>query len=216
LNGGGIAIAALLTPSGRIWAFRLTRDQAAIMWRIGQPASIFLAALCCALAAQAEAQEYCVACTGPNAVYRCVIDGAQPGGSQPLQMMCITTMAKEGGHATCGIKRGTVFDCDGPVKRIPWAALNAPAQPAPSQQSAVQPLAPSTAPAASPKPDPQEPPQTVLEMAKRANEKTAEQMKKANENMKESARSTGEALAKATKKTWECVSSFFTRCKAAD
>ena len=148
------------------------------MWRIGQPASIFLAALCCALAAQAEAQEYCVACTGPNAVYRCVIDGAQPGGSQPLQMMCITTMAKEGGHATCGIKRGTVFDCDGPVKRIPWAALNAPAQPAPSQQSAVQPLPPSTAPAASPRPEPQEPPQTVLEMAKRANEKTAEQMKK--------------------------------------
>ncbi len=186
------------------------------MWRFGQASSLFLGLFFCALAGQADAQEYCVSCTEPSAVYRCIIEGAQPGGSQPLQMMCITAMAKQGGHATCGIKRGTVFDCDGAVKRIPWSAFNAPAQPvAPGRQSVVQPP-PPPAPAADPKADPEEPPKTMLELAKRANEKTAEQMKKANESMKEQAKSTGDAFAKASKKTWDCVSSFFTRCGASE
>jgi hypothetical protein len=37
------------------------------------------------------------------------------GGRQPLQMLTITTLAKQGGHGSCGVKRGTVFvfDCDG-------------------------------------------------------------------------------------------------------
>jgi hypothetical protein len=80
------------------------------------------------LAGRAEAQEYCIACTEPAAVYRCVIDGARPGGGQSLQMLCITSMAKDGNHATCGIKRGTVFDCDGPVKRVPWSGAELPAE----------------------------------------------------------------------------------------
>jgi hypothetical protein len=175
------------------------------MWRLfGQASSLAVGLVCCVLTGRAVAQEYCVSCTEPNAVYRCVIEGAQPGGSQPLQMLCITTMAKQGGHATCGIKRGTVFDCDGPVKRIPWAALNAPppAAAVPGKQSDAEPSPPPgwTAEA---KPEPQEPPKTVLEMAKRANENTAAQLKQANENMKTQA-----------KKTWECVTSFFTRCGA--
>lgn len=175
------------------------------MWRFfGQVSSLVLGLICCAMTGRAVAQEYCVSCTEPNAVYRCVIEGAQPGGSQPLQVLCITTMAKQGGHATCSVKRGTVFDCDGPVKRIPWAALNAPPAPAPGQQTAVQPP-PAPGPTADTKPDGGEPPKTVLEMAKRANEKTAAQLKQANEKMKAQA-----------KKTWECVSSFFTRCGAGN
>ena len=57
-----------------------------------------------ALMARAEAQEYCVACTGPSAVYRCIIEGAKPGGSQPLQTLCVTAMTKEGQHAPCNVK----------------------------------------------------------------------------------------------------------------
>jgi hypothetical protein len=45
-------------------------------------------------------------------------------------------------------------------------------------------------------------------MAKRANQKTAEQIKKANEDMKDQAESFGDT----TKKTWRCISSLFTRC----
>jgi hypothetical protein len=142
-------------------------------------------------AGPARAQEYCVACSEPNAIYRCVIDNAQPGGSQPLQVLCITALAKAGGHGQCAIKKGTVFDCTGPVKRIPWTA------------SADE----TPAPLATPKPseqqpsDPKEPPKTVQEMATRANKQTTEDMKKAGDTFKDNA-----------KKTFECVTSFFFKC----
>ena len=100
----------------------------------------------------ASAQEYCVACSEPDAVYRCIIEGAQPGGAQPLQVMCITAMAKAGNHATCGVKSGTVFQCDGPVRRVPWTA---------SGES--QPLNPQAQKSDSKPSDPNEPPKTMLE-----------------------------------------------------
>ena len=166
--------------------------------------------------APALAQEYCVSCSEPAGLYRCVIENAQPRGGQSLQMLCVTAMAKDGGHATCSVKRGTVFECDGAVKRVPWAALNVPAQteaaapqpwavetappkPAPAAGPVPSAAAPAPAPAATP--GPEAPPQTVLELAKRTNEKTTEQMKKAGDTVKE-----------ATKKTWDCMLSLFTRC----
>lgn len=151
---------------------------------VGQRIGLILGAALCALAARAEAQEYCVACTEPAAVYRCIIVDARPGGSQPLQTLCVTTMAKEGRHAACKVKGGTVFDCDGQVKRIPWAASNE--------------MAPANRPAAQPPADPNQPPRTIEEMAKRANEKSTEQP---NQNVDD-----------AGKKTWRCISTFFTRC----
>jgi hypothetical protein len=155
---------------------------------------------CCGVTiAQAEGQEYCVACTEPSAVYRCVIEGARPGGRQPLQMLCLVAMTKEGHHAACSVSTGTVFDCNGPVKRVPWAAYNAAAEPAPDP-----------APAAAK--DPNEPPRTVEEAIKRANEKTAEQIREANEKMKNQAQALGQGLSDATRKTWRCLSSLFTRC----
>lgn len=185
------------------------------MGRIAHAIGISLSVLTCLLAGQAQAQEYCVACSEPSALYRCVIEGAQPGGSQSLPMLCVTTMAKQGRHATCAVKRGTVFECNGAVKRIPWTASEAPrgpdaaqplpwaSQPPPRPEPAATPppAVPSFAPPAPPAPAPDQPPQTVLEMAKRANEDTAKQMKKAGETVKD-----------ATKKTWDCVISFFTKC----
>lgn len=161
-----------------------------------------------ALTAQAEAQEYCVACTGPSAMYRCIIDGARPGGSQPLQMLCVTAMAKEGQHATCSVKGGTVFDCTGPIKRVPWAAYNEPAAKGKTQETAKPPAAQVPEPAN----DPNQPPRTVEEMAKRANQKTAEQLKKTNEDVKEKVESFGDKVGDTTKKTWRCIASLFTRC----
>lgn len=154
-----------------------------------------------ATAGSARAQEYCVACAEPNAVYRCVIENAQPGGSMPLRTLCLTAMSKAGGHASCAIKRGTVFDCAGPVKRVPWAA---------SADEAAAP--PPSKPEAAKGGDPKEPPKTVQEMADRANKKTADDVKKAGETVKEGAQSVGEGVSKATKKTWECLSSLFSKC----
>jgi hypothetical protein len=144
---------------------------------------------------EAQAQEFCVACTEPTAVYRCVIEGARPGGGQPLQMLCTTAMAREGRHATCAIKRGTVFDCDGPVKRVPWSAVELPVD------------TPGTATAADkPEPDPNEPPRTIVEMVKRAKEQSA------NDTAKDPPKSPGEAIGDATKKSWNCLTSLFKEC----
>jgi hypothetical protein len=115
-------------------------------------------------------------------MYRCIIDGAKPGGKQPLQMLCATAMAKEGGHGRCAIKGGTVFDCKGPVRRVSWAAYNDPKGPpslAPKQTTAPPPS------------DPDEPPRTVEEMAKRANQKTAEDLRKANDGLQQPTQSFG-------------------------
>lgn len=155
-------------------------------------ASLIVAAAAMLLASgTARAQEYCVACSEPSAVYRCVIDNAQPGGAQPLQVLCITAMAKAGGHGQCAIKRGTVFDCNGPVRRVPWtgAAGETPA-----------PLAPPK-PADQTASDPKEPPKTVQEMANRANKQTTEDVKKAGADFKENA-----------KKALDCVASLFSKC----
>lgn len=160
------------------------------MWRLMGFLSVLTLS---ALAGQAHAQEYCVACSEPNAIYRCVIEGARPGGGQSLQVLCISTLAKQGGHASCAIKRGTVFECDGPVKRVPWSSSEGPTPPPQTQtpeKSAVK-----------PEPDPSEPPKTLAEMTKQMNDQTAENMKK-----------TGEAIKESTKKTFECVFSLFKQC----
>ena len=156
-------------------------------------------------AGSAEGQEFCVACSDPPGIYRCVIDGAQPRGGQSLQMLCVTAMAKEGGHATCSVKRGTVFDCDGAVRRLSWSAGETLSQP---EASALRepPAKPAAAAPAAPAPD--APPQTVVDLAKQANEKMVEQVKKAGDSVKQA----GESVKQATKKTWECVISLFTRC----
>jgi hypothetical protein len=166
------------------------------MGRSGHAARAALACLTLLPAQVAVAQEYCVACNGPDALYRCIIENAQPRGGQSLQMLCVTAMAKQGGHATCSVQRATVFECDGAVKRIPWAALDSGPQresPSPTMaQPEVKPATPAGEPAA-----PDAPPRTMVDLAKQANEKAGAQMKTLQEN---------------TRKTWDCMLSLFTRC----
>lgn len=147
----------------------------------------------------AAAQEYCVACSEPTAVYRCVIENAQPGGAVPLPTLCVNAMTKAGPHASCALKKGTVFDCHGPIKRVPWTAK----------------AADTPAPLPPPKPaqtDPKEPPKTLEEMADRANKKSSQDLNKAGQTLKEGARELGDNLGRATKKTYDCVVSFFSKC----
>ncbi len=168
--------------------------------RAGSGVALLAGLSVCLLAERAEAQEYCVSCAEPAAVYRCVIDGAQPGGSQPLQVLCITAMAKEGGHGSCSLKRGTVFDCNGAVKRISWSAYNPgvpAAMPPPPAAGKGTPKQDTAAPPAKPS----DPPQTVEDMAKRASGQASDQ-----------AKSVGQKMGEASKKTWNCIVSLFTRC----
>ncbi len=152
-------------------------------------------------------------CTAPDAIYRCVLDDAKPGIVPSLQMHCISTLAKQGQHGTCSIKRATVFECNGPVKRIPVVAdpgaASAPAQ-------AAAPLATSPPPAVKLQPAPAtidpNAPKTVKELAERTAEKSGAQLKKTGDAIKQTTEKTSEATGNALQKTWACVSSFFTKC----
>ena len=99
-------------------------------------AGVLAAELCVAMASEATAQEYCVVCAQPQATYRCVIGDARLAGGQPLQGFCVSTLAKDGGHQGCRIQPGTVFDCDGPIKRVATAPPG-PATPAQPQDKAA-------------------------------------------------------------------------------
>jgi hypothetical protein len=170
---------------------------------MGKPLTTASFCLCACLLGWvgALAQEYCVACTQPNAVYRCVIEDARPGG-QSLTRLCLSALTKDGGHANCSVKGGTVFDCNGPIKRVPWTAQET--------GRVAEPAAPEQAnqAAAGAKSTPKGEPKTVVDLAKQANEN----MQKANEEMKDQAQSAGQAIGKATKKSWECMWSLFFRC----
>lgn len=167
------------------------------------------------LLAPVAAQEYCVACTGPDAVYRCVIDQAVPTG-MPLKMLCISTLARDGAHATCAVRSGTVFDCSGPVRRIDARAPTAPgkddratvtapaAGPAPAQAAAPPATAAQALKETQPRPGAKAAtadPQTVEALAKQMSKSSSDALGNA-----------GDAIAGSTKKAWGCVTSFFKSC----
>lgn len=164
------------------------------------PVLVFVSAVL--IAPFANAQEYCVSCAQPEALYRCVIDGARPGVTSSLQMLCVERLAKDGGHASCSVKRGvTVFDCDAPVKRVTVTDADAP-----PVNAASAPVSPGQVPVAAPSPKGE--PKTVLEAAQRAKDATDAEFKKAGEQMKASAEKTNTGF----KNAWRCMTSLFTRC----
>jgi hypothetical protein len=150
----------------------------------------------------ATAQEYCVVCSAPSATYRCVIEDARPGLSASLQMSCVTALAEDGQHGQCAVKRAvTVFECDGPIKKVSAARAN---QPADMPAAAVIPTPVPVAKSAD------EPPATVAEAAKRAKQATDQQLKDTGEQLQKA----GEATGSFFKKTLSCIGSLFTRCSS--
>lgn len=168
--------------------------------------------------ATASAQEYCVDCKSPDAIYRCVIDNSgRPG--VPLKMQCMTALAQSGKHASCSIKGGTVFDCDGPIfrldARLPVTPPISPAAPPPEKSGATNPTGPpaetkrsepAAPPSASPKREPQPTktdgtPRTVEALAKEMTKSSSETLDKA-----------GGAIANGARQTWDCIASFFKSC----
>lgn len=177
----------------------------------------------------ASGQEFCVACIGPTALYRCVIDQAAPG-KLPLKLLCIKTLAREGGHEQCSIRAGTVFDCDAPIKRIDASAAGRASNPSehftPRSTGSGQSLPPAVgfapgAPATAPPPEkvgperrgeinpreepkrlePSTQPETVKEVAREISHTTQKTLDKA-----------GKAIKSTTRKTWDCITSFFKSC----
>jgi hypothetical protein len=68
-------------------------------------------------ATPASAAEYCVTCSGPDAQYRCSFDGDTSAERDPgLQLYCISTLARDGGHESCSIARKITSPCPGTSK----------------------------------------------------------------------------------------------------
>ena len=181
------------------WHFGTWRTRVVAAWLLTAAASAIWPAI-----SPAAAQEYCVACTGPDVLYRCVIDGARPGIGSSLPLLCISALAKDGNHATCAISRGTgVIDCNGPIKHV-----------AASPGSNVAPA--TTLPEPAPVPgaktaDPQVPkgdPKTVAEMLQRAKEQNDKSWEKTTAQIKSNNDKIGGFFAK----SWTCLSSLFVRC----
>ncbi len=186
-----------------------------LMRRLGYGLGAFW--LCTAWAAQA--QEVCVVCTGPAAVYRCTVEKSEKlarfgaVGDKAVQQVCIKELARQSGHATCAVRRDTdTAVCNGVPRMIPLASLLAepPAAPPPPAKAppagaakpevkiaTPPPVAPAPGTAAAPPAAKDGPPRTVEEMAKRTGEKSKEQLKDAGN---------------AATRTWHCLSSLFTNC----
>lgn len=178
--------------------------------------------------APAIAAEYCVTCSGPDATYRCQIGsaGGETRADPRSQFLCISELARLGGHQSCSVNRVQEGDCDGPVKTVAAPGdlpEGVPVIAAPPQSAEVpkdvaeQPPAANSNETTLPKPD--APPRTVEEMAKQSAKSSGEALGKAGEAVKDGAEAAGEGVGKAgsavgnaAKKTWNCVTSLFSDC----
>jgi hypothetical protein len=154
------------------------------------------------LSATAVAQDICVICSEPSAVYRCQLEAGAKAAPQN-QLHCMQQLAKEGAHASCAVRRSlSGAACDGTLRIVA-----APAQSAPAIGETIAPKAPnpSSTPASAPN---AEPPATVAEAARRAKAGTDAQFKQAQDQLRTSTEKTGGAL----KRSWDCIASFFKRC----
>ena len=176
-------------------------------WRSNFAPLAPFAAATFAAASPAAAQEYCVACTEPVAIYRCVIDGVRPGAVQSLPMLCQNAMTQHGSHGTCAIRGDiTVLDCNGPIKRV---AIPLPASPSTNGAAPVS-AAPADA-AAQPSPagsQAQGDPKTVVEMLRRAKQQSDRDWAKTGDQIK----SNNDKVGGFFKKSWDCLSTLFSRC----
>ena len=189
----------------------------------------------------AAAESYCVACFGPDAVYRCVIEG-KPEGAAPdprHQIQCIKVLAKQGGHTRCSVERFSTEGCTGAIKVIDPTAAPMPLAPPPSEAAApgLEGPAKAAVPAGlppAPEPPPAvaapadsaagaqpagEPPRTVEELAKSTVQSTKKSLDTVTGTVKDTTQKAGDqiegvgsAIGSAAKKSWRCVSSFFNDC----
>jgi len=169
----------------------------------------------------AAGAEVCVVCSEPAASYRCAIEGADRfaqfrGTDRVLQYLCITELAKAGGHARCDANRNSGALCTG-VKTVrvraedvlaKAAALRSGSLDVQPQQQGAQPKLPADGP-----------PKTLEEMARKTVEQSRDQLQTAGKSVNDTAKTAGQQIGKAgdavggaVKKTWGCLVSLFTDC----
>jgi hypothetical protein len=158
----------------------------------------------------------CVQCSGPEATYRCAVKDSEQvnrirGSSRAIEFVCITELAKAGGHQSCRAGNNFSGPCIGEQRLIDLAAsgdgvvVGGTRAGGPAAGSVTQPG--DIPKAAGPKSV--GPPQTLEELARITVSKSKKQIAEADEKVQEA----GSAVGKALKKSWACLSSLFTDCK---
>lgn len=186
------------------------------------------AVLALALPAGAAAQEYCVTCTGPDATYRCVIGGeaSQAARTSRGQFLCITELAKAGGHASCSAARGQATPCPGETRTVMFSlgdpgaspleatAPQPPGQPVNPPPTMAAPLAPGQelAPVTLPPPGPAAPHAAPTETGTAPAEPKPNMVEDLANKTGKAVSDTGKAVGGAVKKSWDCVTSLFGNC----
>ena len=187
------------------------------------PRTIGIGLLVLGLSVQSVAgAETCVVCTTPAATYRCAIEGADRvaqyrGSDRVLDYVCITELAKSGGHASCSVGRNPGGICMGELKVLRAGDALAAAEaaigeagpgPGPGHPQTGQPTPPADGP-----------PRTLEELARQSVEQSGDQLQSAGKAVKDTAKSAGQQIEKAgdavggaVKKSWTCLASLFTNC----
>jgi hypothetical protein len=187
-------------------------------------------------AGPANAAELCVKCTGPDANYACIVNGATTASTADaaIKLYCITALAKAGPHASCAIDRDNKPPCQGERRELPVPdalehvldvqsgsqSATPPSAPVTTGvPTAVQPLPANAAAQQQPAQPENAPPKTVQEMVEKGAQSAGAGISETGKSAGEAAQSTGTALqkagsavAKAAKNSWECLSSFFSKC----
>ena len=173
----------------------------------------------------AIAESYCVACYGPDAVYKCVVSGAPAGGAPDPrnQVQCVKQIAKADGHARCSVERFSTAGCSGPERIISPATAAVTITPPPGAAAdtaaGTGPSPAQEAPTVEPAVELEQPPKTVEEMAKTTVENTKKglgdvgsSVKSTTEKAGEQIEGVGSAIGDAAKQSWNCVKSLFSDC----
>ena len=170
------------------------------------------------LGAYAHAQEFCVVCAGPEASYRCLIGGNVHQATRIArgQFLCITELARSGGHTSCSASRAQATPCAGETRTVmfpPGELDNAPSQPAATEVDPL-PAPPPPADAMSPPPlGPGEDAQHATNEEHNAPDPASSNpLENLSKKTGKAVQDTGEAVGGAVKKTWDCVTSLFGDC----
>jgi len=192
------------------------------------------------LTASANASEFCVTCSNPDASYACTVDNeVGAAGEAALKLFCITEIAKAGGHASCTVNKAKVAPCEGQkhalkvqagLDLIPGAAEAPAVGEGPAANSGAHPPSPASPAAHAPAADGKgqattttvpktSPPATVEEAVKDGAKATEEGFEKSGAAVSDAAKSAGSAIEKAgsavgdaAKKSWHCLKSLFSDC----
>lgn len=174
----------------------------------------------------AGGQDLCVSCNGPAQTYRCQVDGpagVAVGATDPrAQVLCITEIARQGGHETCSVDRSKSNACDGPIKvvtppdeglaAVPMtpvtggaAADRGPAAGEARRETAAVPPPPALAPPKAAAVPAEGEPRTVEEMVDKSGVSPKTGLQKAGQTIAKTANSAGEAVSGTAKAAGEVV-----------